>query len=170
MKLLWTSEFNTLWEVGSQETASEPSTSVIVLDSAPFHCLLIALLPYEGKAYMVSWLCKECVVCDESMSKHYLSVNFFTEAQEVIYKSDHIMANHGHTGVWLPPCMCDPSHIVLVWSKIKRLGHEHNIIIDMNLLKLQVTNASFSLVTKDDWQEFCIHIENVDKQDWQANV
>jgi hypothetical protein len=86
----------------------------------------------------------------------------------VIYKSDHIMANHGHTVVWLPPCMCDPSHIELVWPKIKKLGQEDIIIINMNLLKLQVTNASVSLVTKDDWKEFCIHVENVDKQDRQC--
>jgi hypothetical protein len=36
-----------------------PPQSVIVLDSAPFHCLLIAPLSYAGKAYTVSWLCKE---------------------------------------------------------------------------------------------------------------
>jgi hypothetical protein len=53
-------------------------------------------------------------VCDKSVSKNDLSVNFSMEAQEVIYKSDHIMANHGHTVAWLPPYMCDPSHIELV--------------------------------------------------------
>lgn len=61
-----------------------PPWSVIVLDSAPFHCLLIAILSYAGKASMMSWLSKGCVVCDESMSKNDASVNFSTEAQDVI--------------------------------------------------------------------------------------
>ena len=116
----------------------------------------------------MSWLCKECVVCDESISKNDPLVNCSTEAQEVIYKTDHILANHGHTVVWLPLFMCDPSHIELVWPKIKRLGHEGNIIINVNLLKLQVTNASASLVTKDDWKEFCIPVDIVDEQDRQC--
>jgi len=46
MKLLWTSAFNTLWEVGSQETTSKPSTLV---SNCSRQCLLIALLSYAGK-------------------------------------------------------------------------------------------------------------------------
>jgi hypothetical protein len=82
-----------------------PPQSVIVLDSAPFHCLLIAILSYAGKAYKVSWLCKECVVCDEKKKKKDLSVNFSNEAQEVINKYDHIMANHGHISDCLHACV-----------------------------------------------------------------
>ena len=95
-------------------------------------------------------------------------LNVPLKPKEVIYKTDHILGNHGHTVVWLLLCMCDPSHIVIVmWPKIKRLAHDNNVIIDMNLLKLQVTNASVSLVTRDDCQEFCICVENVDKRDRQ---
>jgi hypothetical protein len=83
--------------VATKPLSNLPPQSVIAVDNAPFHCLLIAVLSYAGKAYTVSWLCEECVVCDESVGKNDLSVNFSTEAQEVIYKSDHIMANHGHT-------------------------------------------------------------------------
>jgi hypothetical protein len=54
--------------VGNQETSSQP-TSVIALDSVPYHCLLIATpSSYAVKADMVSWLCKEGVVCDATMN------------------------------------------------------------------------------------------------------
>jgi hypothetical protein len=42
------------------------------------------------------WLCRKGIVSDETMSKNYLSVNSFTEAQRDIKKIDCILANHGH--------------------------------------------------------------------------
>jgi hypothetical protein len=40
---------------------------------------------------------------------------------------------------------------------------------DLSLQKLQVTKDAVALLTKEDWEEFCIHTETVESQYWERD-
>ena len=84
-------------------TCNFPPRPVIVLDNSSCHCLQVdrPLSTCIVKTGMI-WLCRKGIMSDESMSKNDLPVNFSTEAQRDINKTDRILANDGHA-VRLPP-------------------------------------------------------------------
>jgi hypothetical protein len=48
------------------------------------------------------------VACDKATCKNYLyQLNLLLKPKEKIYKTDQMLANHGHIVVWLLQYMCD---------------------------------------------------------------
>jgi hypothetical protein len=71
-----------------------PLQSVIDLDISPYHCLLIDKLQsaYTVKAFMISWLCRKGVNCNETMWKNELyNLILPLKPEEKIYKIEHIL-------------------------------------------------------------------------------
>jgi transposase len=58
-------------------------------------------------------------VYDETMAINDLCQFIFPlKPKEKIYKTDHMLANYGHTFVPSPPYMCDLNPVELVWAKM----------------------------------------------------
>ncbi|GFG39009.1 hypothetical protein Cfor_08032 [Coptotermes formosanus] len=56
---------------------------------------------------MISWLRKKGAVCNETTSKRDLYQLILPLTPKEIYKTDAMLANHGHTVVRLSPYTCD---------------------------------------------------------------
>ncbi|XP_023724109.1 uncharacterized protein LOC111873546 [Cryptotermes secundus] len=96
-----------------------PPQSVMVLDSAPYHCVQIDKppTPYSLKKDMISWLRHKG---DESMWKNDLYNQILSlKPKEKAFKIDSILSGHGHSVIRLPPYMSDLNPIELAWAKIK---------------------------------------------------
>lgn len=98
---------------------TEPS--IIVMDNAPYHSVVINKAPTSATkvADVKLWLLQNNIQFDEMMRKPELLMLVKRHKPEALYEIDQILGDHGHTVVRLPPYHCDLNPIELIWGIAK---------------------------------------------------
>lgn len=120
---------------------TEPS--IIVLDNAPYHSVVVNKAPTSATnvAEIKLWLLQNNIQFDHSLRKPELLMLVKRHKPEPIYEIDQILGDHGHTVVRLPPYHCDLNPIELIWGIAK-----HKIAsVNIGSIDIKVRNLVHSL-------------------------
>jgi transposase len=96
-----------------------PPNSVIVIDIAPYHNVLLERTPTSNsrKVDMINWLSSHGIPCSDDMFKPQLyRLIQIHKPRAQKYVVDHILASYGHTVLRLPPYHPDLSPNEMIWS------------------------------------------------------
>lgn len=114
-------------------------TSIIVMDNALYHRICVNKME-KG---IQLWLAQNKLECDEGLKKPQQLEIIKINRPEPIYKIEKILAENGHSCLYLPPYHCDLNPIELIWSKMKRNVAYVNIYHKSNeILRQEKHNSS----------------------------
>nr|XP_049694765.1 uncharacterized protein LOC126054218 isoform X1 [Helicoverpa armigera] len=137
--------------------------SIIVMDNAPYHSVVLNKAPTSGSkvAEIKLWLLDNNITFEDSLRKPQLLMLVKQHKPEPIYEIDHILGDHGHTVVRLPPYHCDLNPIELIWGIAK-----HKIAsVNVGSTDIKVAaEQAFSDITAEDWKNSCKHVMKIEKE------
>ncbi|XP_063215599.1 uncharacterized protein LOC134527137 [Bacillus rossius redtenbacheri] len=150
-----------------------PPASVIVMDNAPYHSKQQDKCPsnYATKNDIIEWLNRKGITCDSSIRKvTLLDLLAQHRPKEKIFRVDKLLKQHGHKVLRLPPYMCDLNAIERTWAKIKQHVRERNVSGELSLQALlKLTTDGVENVSKDDWEGYVRHVEEIEDYYWKKD-
>ncbi|XP_066965438.1 uncharacterized protein [Macrobrachium rosenbergii] len=149
-----------------------PSSSVIVMDNAPYHSRRVENPPTtsSNKATIKEWLVKKGLEPKDNMLKCHLleMVQQYSRNIGNIYVIDKIAEENGHKVIRLTPYHCHYNPIELIWGQVKNYISKRNNF-KMADLKLLVNEAMAS-VTTENWANAVNHAERLQAEDAKNDV
>lgn len=147
-----------------------PPSSVIVMDNAAYHSMLLERQPNTNwrKMDIKDWVVKKGAHPSDELSKAELlelARNYFGVKKYVI---DTLAAEAGHRVVRLPPYHCQYNPIELIWAQVKSYVAKRNNF-KMADLKLLVKEA-LSCVSAENWAQAVRHAEDLQEKDAQSDI
>lgn len=139
--------------------------SVVVMDNASYHSVVKNKAPttQTNKPEIKEWLTANNIHYEEYHKKDELLVLVDKYKPEPVYEADHILQQHGHEVLRLPPYHCDLNPIELIWSQAKRKIAKKNIGLSAQDTE-KLIHDSFASITADDWKKMINHVINVENQ------
>ena len=145
---------------------SLPGPSCIVLDNASYHNVrtenTIAPTTASLKATMQNWLKDRHIHFDPCMTKPELYQLIKRNKPSIVYKTDELAWQWGHTVLRTPVRQCELNAIELIWAQVKQYVAKRNTTFKFKDVKMLVTEA-FDSVTKESWQKCVSHVMDIEK-------
>ena len=103
-----------------------PPRSVIVLDNAPYHNVVVEKVPVQSstKTFMREWLTKHEIRWKHGDLKRDLFEKIKETSPQKEYVVDGIAKAAGHSVLRSPIAHCELNPIELVWASVKKLLEE----------------------------------------------
>ena len=134
---------------------SLPGPSCIVLNNASYHNsrtdTTISPTSATLKADMITWLNEHNIKFDNLMSKPELYKIIKRNKPDIIYKTDEIAWQWGHTVLRTPVRQCELNPIELIWAQVKHFVAKQNTTFKMSDVKRLLTEALNS-ITPEKWK------------------
>ncbi|CAH1978972.1 unnamed protein product [Acanthoscelides obtectus] len=138
------------------------SPSMIILDNAPYHSMILNKVPNNAwtKKNIQDWLTNQDIPFLNTMFKTELLSIVARNKPPKIYVIDELAEQHGHKVLRLPPYHCIFNPIELIWGIAKGYYNRH-IGRDGNSEKdcLDMWNEALQTVTPDMWKNSVRHTE-----------
>lgn len=138
--------------------------SLIVMDNAPYHSMLIEKQPTSAwtKGSIISFLTENNIPFDKNLFKSELLVIAKRNTKPKRYVIDELLRHHGHEVLRLPPYHCEFNAIEMIWAHSKqyydkhigRDGYGDKQVLDM-------WNEALQQCSENVWQNCVSHTENV---------
>lgn len=151
--------------VKTQLIPNLPPNSVVVIDNAPYHNVLMNKAPssVSKKSDMTNWLAQHNIEFSDTLLKPQLYEIIKRHKQQFIkYKFDVDFENAGHTVLRLPPYHPDLNPIELVWAKIKHDVATRNVTFKFNDV-VEITKDEFAKYSVNQWQQCCSHVIKIEE-------
>jgi hypothetical protein len=145
---------------------NSPYHSVLVIDNSPYHNVQIDPPPISNakKSTMISWLNEKIIPHTEDMRKPDLYELIKTHKPLYHnYKTDMILAEHGHSVLRLPPYRPELNPIELIWATVKKWVADRNVTFRMEDV-IKLADEKFASISKDDWKLRCNHVTAIEAQ------
>lgn len=146
-----------------------PPRSVLIIDNAPYHNVQNEKPPHSRsrRDQMISWLQKH--LPENELKKINFSVLRNPEIYQIIlplkpapsFKIDTLLAQNNHTVLRLPPYHPELNPIELIWATLKKWVASHNVTFKMDDV-IELTDRKMELITREEWQEHCRHVRDVE--------
>ena len=144
---------------------SLPGPSCIVLDNASYHNSRTEATtsPTSAtlKAQMLNWLKERNIQHEPYMTKPELYEIVKRNKPDIIYKTDKIAWQWGHSVLRTPVRQCELNPIELVWAQVKHHVAKNNTTFRMSDVKKLVTEALGS-ITAEKWKKCCEHVIEIE--------
>lgn len=144
---------------------SLPGPSCIVLDNASYHNSRTEATtsPTSAtlKANMLDWLQNRNIKHEKYMTKPELYEIIKRNKPEVIYKTDEIAWQSGHTVLRTPVRQCELNPIELVWAQVKHYVAKNNTTFRMSDVK-KLAIEGLESVTPEKWKKCCDHVIEIE--------
>ena len=142
-----------------------PGPSCIVLDNASYHnartdattCPTSATL----KATMLTWLRERNIEFDNCMTKPELYEIIKRNKPQIVYKTDELAWQWGHTVLRTPVRQCELNPIELVWAQVKHYVAKNNTTFRMSDVK-KLAKEALENVTPEKWKKCCDHVVGIE--------
>ena len=142
-----------------------PGPSCIVLDNASYHnarteatmCPTSATL----KANMLTWLRERNIAFDNSLTKPELYEIIKRNKPQIVYKTDELAWQWGHTVLRTPVRQCELNPIELVWAQVKHYVAKNNTTFRMSDVK-KLAKEALENVTPEKWKKCCDHVIDIE--------
>lgn len=146
--------------------------SVLVIDNAPYHNVQLNKPPTSNsrKDVMISWL--QSHLENDNFEKQNFHSKTKAEIYELIltlkpqhrsYKIDHLLQQHGHDVLRLPPYHPELNPIELIWATVKNWVAENNVTFKMEDV-MKITDEKFSSISAEEWKRRCQHVKNIEQE------
>ena len=144
---------------------SLPEPSCIVLDNASYHNSRTEATTSPSsatiKAQMIKWLQDRNITHEPYMTKPELYEIIKRNKPEIIYKTDEIAWQWGHTVLRTPVRQCELNPIERVWAQVKHYVAKNNTTFRMSDVKKLVIEALQS-VTPEKRKKCCDHVIGIE--------
>ena len=144
---------------------SLPGPSCIVLDNASYHNsrteATISPTSATLKGNMIAWLQKHNLKFENVMTKPELYAIIKRNKPDIVYQTDEIAWQWGHTVLRTPVRQCELNPIELIWAQVKHFVAKRNTTFKMTDVKNLVKEALES-ITADKWKKCCEHVIKIE--------
>ena len=138
-----------------------PGPSCIVLDNASYHNArtdsTTSPTSATRKDDMLSWLRNRNIEFENIMTKPELYEIIKRNKPPIIYKTDELAWQWGHTVLRTPVRQCELNPIELVWAQVKHFVAKGNTTYRMSDVKKLVEDGLES-ITPEKWKKCCDHV------------
>ena len=141
-----------------------PAESVIIIDNAPYHSMVIDRAPTlaSKKADLQKWLTEHNISFDPKMIKVQLyELVKLNKRRFPLYVIDELAARHGHTIVRTPPYHCEFNAEELIWAQIKGGVARRNSRFTLKHVKT-LLEEEISKVTPENWRKAIEHVQKLE--------
>jgi len=141
------------------------SKSVIVVDSASYHNVHLNRHPTSNarKGEMLFWLDERGIRYSSDMTKAELyDLIKMHKPQYETFAIDHLLADHGHTVLRLPPYHPDLNPIEQIWGIVKTRIAAKNVTFKLRDVQ-QLAEQNFVAVTMEEWAAVCRHAKTMEE-------
>ena len=155
----------------SQLLSNIPPTSVIVMDNASYHSVIIDKAPTiaDRKHVIKEWLINKGENPTDDLRKCELleMVKLHSSRTGKDYVIDKLARENGHRIVRLPPYHCQYNPIELIWGQVKNYVAKRNDFKMANLKPL--LQEALQQVTKENWSNAVRHVKNLQIEDSEGD-
>ena len=140
---------------------SLPGVSCIVLDNASYHNARMdsttSSTSATRKADMLTWLRNRNIEFENIMTKPELYEIIKRNKPPIIYKTDELAWQWGHTVLRTPVRLCELNPIELVWAQVKHFVAKKNTTFRMSDVK-KLVEEGLESITPEKWKKCCDHV------------
>ncbi|GAB6021802.1 hypothetical protein CHUAL_014138 [Chamberlinius hualienensis] len=148
----------------------EPN-SIIVMDNAPYHSVLVENVPttLTRKTDIRDWLTAKQVLWKPDMIKvELLALVNSVKHKYAKYQIDDIAEAAGHTVLRLPPYHCDLNPIEMVWSQVKGFIGYNSAKFKLADVENQIEKA-LEDITPKMWADCVGRVMKIEEQYWRLD-
>ncbi|XP_063828954.1 uncharacterized protein LOC135078286 [Ostrinia nubilalis] len=147
-----------------------PLNCIVVMDNASYHCTQLNKAPTMSnlKAEMQEWLLNNSIPFEDYWTKPQLYLLIKKTKGDPVYEVEHLLNQHGHEVVQLPPYHCDLNPIEKIWALVKRRIAEKNVSQTTSEIS-SITEAAFNTVTTMEWINVCQHVEKIEDKYFESD-
>ncbi|XP_076248918.1 uncharacterized protein LOC143188498 [Calliopsis andreniformis] len=149
-----------------------PANSVVVMDDAPYHLVLVNKIPskYAPKKDMTDWLRENEIPYKENMKKYELyDLIERNKRSEKSYKVDEILKANGHSVLRLPQYLAELNPIQLAWAQMRQAITQKDPLA-LSSSDLQIfTYEAMNEIKSEQWAMFYKHVQKLEKEYWDKD-
>jgi transposase len=142
-----------------------PPNSVVVIDNAPYHNVLLERTPTSNnkKMDMINWISSHSIPCSDDMLNHSFIEKFKSTSPVLRNALLTTFWPHGHTVLRLPPYHPDLNPIEMIWSQVKEWVASRKVTFETENVKL-LCEQNFSKMGEREWRPVCDHVKRIEKE------
>lgn len=152
--------------VETQLLPNLPRNSVLVVDNASYHNVTVKpnVTSASLKKDMIAWLTEKQIDFNENSTKAelYSIIQHNKFRFPPLYVLDHLLEQHGHKVLRLPPYHPELNPIEKIWALVKNWVAAHNTTFRLADVE-QLTRQRFEEVQVEHWRNICTHVRKYEE-------